>query len=189
LAQRIIDNTSVGIRGPHRERPVDPSARYCPHCNVDLAIAAVIAEQTVTSLPEGVPLAPEALVPRIGEYMLEKGIIQSDDLQAAPDYQEQRRKQGKPVLFGQALLELGRIDQSVLDQAITIRILQLQNALNEMNRALEKRVQERTLLADLSPPADRWSLRLMLLPALSGWINPGLTMLAGQAQRLPRWKR
>ncbi|MCL4529228.1 MAG: hypothetical protein M1282_07420 [Chloroflexi bacterium] len=141
----MIDNTSGGIRCLHFERPVDPQARCCPHCNVDLAIAAVLAEQTVTSLPEGVPLSPEVLVPRSGETMLEKGIIQYDDLRAVLDYQEQQREQGKPSLLGQALLELGRIDQSILDRVITMRILQLQNALNEMNRTLEKRVQERIL--------------------------------------------
>ncbi len=107
----------------------------------------------MTILPEGVPLAPEVLVPRIGEYMVENQIIQTKDLQAALDFQEQRQKQGKPILLGQALLELGLIDQSMLDKVITMRILQLQNALNEMNKALEMRVQERTL--DLQHALDR----------------------------------
>jgi signal transduction histidine kinase len=153
LVQNMVDNASTGIACPHCGRPVDPQARYCAHCGVDLAVAAVIAEQAVTTLPEGVPLAPEVLVPRIGEYMLENKIIQPSDLQAALDFQEQRQQQGKPILLGQALLELGRIDQAMLDQVITMRILQLQNALNEMNKALEKRVQERTL--DLQHALDR----------------------------------
>jgi signal transduction histidine kinase len=153
LVQNMVDNASIGIACPHCGRPVDPQARYCAHCGVDLAVAAVIAEQAMTTLPEGVPLAPEVLVPRIGEYMLENRIIQAGDLQAALDFQEQRHKQGKPILLGQALLELGVIDQSILDQVITRRILQLQNALNEMNKALEKRVQERTL--DLQHALDR----------------------------------
>ncbi len=153
LVQNMVDNASAEIPCPHCGRLVDPQARYCAHCGVDLAVAAVIAEQTVTMLPEGVPLAPEVLVPRIGEYMVENKIIQTRDLQAALDFQEQQQKQGKPILLGQALLELGRIDQSMLDKVITMRILQLQSALNEMNKALEKRVQERTL--DLQHALDR----------------------------------
>jgi signal transduction histidine kinase len=153
LVQNMVDSASATIPCPHCGRPVDPQARYCAHCGVDLAVAAVIAEQAMTMLPEGVPLAPEVLVPRIGEYMLENKIIQASDLQAALDFQEQRQIQGKPILLGQALLELGRIDQSMLDKVITMRILQLQNALNEMNKALEKRVQERTL--DLQHALDR----------------------------------
>jgi signal transduction histidine kinase len=153
LVQNMVDNASAGIPCPHCGRPVDPQARYCAHCGVDLAVAAVIAEQAMTTLPEGVPLAPEVLVPRIGEYMLENQIIQAGDLQAALDFQQQCQNQGKPILLGQALLQLGIINQSILDQVITRRILQLQNALNEMNKALEKRVQERTL--DLQHALDR----------------------------------
>jgi signal transduction histidine kinase len=153
LVQNMVENASAVIACPHCGRPVDPQARYCAHCGVDLAVAAVIAEQAVTPLPEGVPLAPEVLVPRIGEYMLENEIISASDLQAALDFQEQQHQLGKSILLGQALLELGRINQSTLDQVITMRILQLQNALNDMNRALEKRVQERTL--DLQHALDR----------------------------------
>ena len=59
-----------GLSCPHCDLPVDPNSRYCDHCGVDLALAAVLAEQALSSLeniPTGVRMAPEALVPRLGD--------------------------------------------------------------------------------------------------------------------------
>jgi signal transduction histidine kinase len=144
------------ISCPHCSRPVDPSARTCKHCGVDLAFAAVLAEQSVIApleIPEGVPLSPEVLVPRLGDILLEQGMLSQDGLQQALSYQEQRQAAGKPVLIGRALLDLGLVDQEALDQVVTTQILQLQSALNNANRQLEQRVQERTL--DLQRALDR----------------------------------
>ncbi len=119
-------------------------------------MAAAIAERDVASLPElpvGVPLAPEVLVPRVGDLMIEKGIIKPVDLQHALSYQKKRSSEGTAILLGQALLELGLVSRGVLDEIITSQILQLQNALRENNRQLEKRVLERTL--DLQRALDR----------------------------------
>ena len=49
-----------------------------------------------------------------------------------------------PESVGQALTELGYLDQATLDQAITEQIVELQDALRQANRRLEQRVQERT---------------------------------------------
>ena len=136
------------ITCPDCGHPVQSNNRYCEHCGVDLAVAAVLAEQQITipvQIPEGAPIAPEILVPRIGDYMIERGLLTTQDLQQALDYQTKRAKAGNSILLGQALLELGLTNQEVLDQVITTQILELQNALNEVNRSLKQRVEERTI--------------------------------------------
>ena len=137
------------ISCPNCTQPVDPNARYCPNCGVDLALAAALAEREVMSqtLPPAslLPLAPETLVPRMGETMLERGILAPEQLEAALEYQRQLQEQGQPRLLGQTLIELGLVDRETLDQVITLQIIQLQKALQDANRKLEQRVQERTL--------------------------------------------
>ena len=89
-------------------------------------------------------MVPEVLVPRIGDYMIKRGLIKPDDLQKALGYQKQEAANGQPVLLGQALLELGLTTRETLDQVITAQILELQTALSESNQSLKQRVQERT---------------------------------------------
>jgi signal transduction histidine kinase len=149
-------NMAQAISCPHCSRPVDPSALTCKHCGVDLAFAAVLAEQSVIApleIPEGVPLSPEVLVPRLGDILLEQGMLSIDELQQALVYQKERQVAGKPVLIGRALLDLELVNQETLDQVVTTQILQLQSALNNANRQLEQRVHERTL--DLQRALDR----------------------------------
>jgi len=111
-------------------------------------VAAVLAEQQMslpTRIPSGVPVTPEVLVPRIGDYMIERGMLKPEELQFALRYQHQCSVDNHPILLGQALLELKLVDQETLDQIITAQILELQNALNESNQTLQKRVEERTI--------------------------------------------
>ncbi len=89
-------------------------------------------------------LTPELLVPRLGEYLVQQGIITADDLKRALAYQRKMEKSGGHWLLGQALMELKLIDQKSLDTAITEQIIRLRNALEDANRNLERRVQERT---------------------------------------------
>ncbi len=89
------------------------------------------------------PLTPEILVPRLGEYLVQAGHITEEDLQKALEYQKKSKSSGR-YLLGQALLELKLIDRETLDQAVTEQIIQLRTALEDANRFLEKRVQERT---------------------------------------------
>jgi signal transduction histidine kinase len=92
-------------------------------------------------------MAPEALVPRLGDSLIEKGLLQPEGLDQALEFQRQKAELGKPVLIGQALVELGLIDRTSLDEVVTDQILQLQHALQQTNRQLEQRVEQRT--ADL----------------------------------------
>lgn len=86
----------------------------------------------------------EFLAPRLGDYLLEKGIITPQELQLALDYQKKKATSGQPRLVGRALMELGLIDRDTLDQAIAEQIIALQTALQSANRQLELRVQEDT---------------------------------------------
>lgn len=139
---------SAEINCPSCGQAVQPQIRFCEHCGVDLAMAVVLAEQEAM-LPiqpvEGLPIAPEVLVPRIGDYMIEMNLIQPEDLKRALDHQREQAQKGRPMLLGQAMLDLGLISRETLDQVVTVQILELQKALTEANRALKQRVQERTL--------------------------------------------
>jgi signal transduction histidine kinase len=137
----------IDFNCPSCGQPVSPNQRFCEHCGVDVAVAALLAEQQAMlpiHIPQGISISPEVLVPRIGDYLIEKELLTTGQLQKALAFQQKCSEEGKPLLLGQALLELGLIDRETLDQAITAQILQLQNALNVANQSLKQRVEERT---------------------------------------------
>jgi signal transduction histidine kinase len=99
-------------------------------------------------MPNQTPLTPELLVPRLGDYLVEKGNITSEQLQLALNAQaEARKKQTEIPLLGQVLVEMGFLERPTVEHAITELIIQLRTALQDANEQLELRVQERT--ADL----------------------------------------
>jgi len=101
-------------------------------------------------------LTPESLVPRLGEYLVEKQLVNLEDLEEALAYQESlRSSNASPPLIGQILVRLGRIDQLSLDKAITEQILQLRQALEETNQQLEIKISART--EDLQQALQRLS--------------------------------
>lgn len=132
---------------PECSHRLSATARVCPNCGVDLALLALLAERAyLEGLPEAAPIAqtPEAVVPRIGEYLINQGVLNQEQLEAALAYQAQLAEQGQRRLLGQTLVELGHIDHETLDKAITRQIIELHAALQEINRSLEARVSERT---------------------------------------------
>ena len=90
------------------------------------------------------PLTPEVLVPRLGEHLVQTGQITSADLQKALAYQKEKQKGGQRCLLGEALMDLNLLTRRQIDHAVTEQIIQLRNALEDANRFLENRVQERT---------------------------------------------
>jgi len=90
------------------------------------------------------PLTPEVLVPRLGEYLVQRGFITEADLQKALAYQNEKKRAGEPCLLGQALVDLNLLTRQQIDHAVTEQIIQLRNALEDANRFLEHRVAERT---------------------------------------------
>lgn len=75
---------------------------------------------------------------------MQAGRITADQLQRALELQNERHDAGRPVLLGQALLELGMLDRAALDEAVTEQIIELRGALQNANRTLDRRVKERT---------------------------------------------
>ena len=104
----------------------------CPSCNYSLE-----------PLQPGVPIIPEMLVQRFGDYLVDSQLITPEDLERALAYQQQESA-NRHILLGQALLELGVLDRDTLDQAITRKLVGLQTALLQANRELEQRVAQRT---------------------------------------------
>ena len=89
-------------------------------------------------------LSPEMLVPRLGDQLVGMGLLTEAQLKEALQYQKSRAAAGTPVLLGQVILEMGFLDRPTLDRAITEQILRLRSALEDANRHLEARVQQRT---------------------------------------------
>ena len=100
-----------------------------------------------------VRIAPETLVPRLGDLLIERGLLLPEDLSIALDYQQQKIRSGAPCLIGQALIELGYVDQRSIDEVVTIQIFDLQNRLERANLHLEQQVAERT--EDLKDALDK----------------------------------
>ncbi len=98
-------------------------------------------------------LTPEVLVPRLGDSLIEKGLLTRDDLKRALAHQTTRASAGQPILLGQSLMELELIDRKTLDRAVTEQISQLQEALRQSNLFLEQRVEQRT--AELQEALDK----------------------------------
>ena len=90
------------------------------------------------------PLTPEILVPRLGEYLVQTGQISATDLQKALAYQKEQQAAGQRCLLGEALIDLNLLTRRQIDHAVTGQIIKLRNALEDANRFLEHRVQERT---------------------------------------------
>jgi signal transduction histidine kinase len=127
---------------------VEGQDRECPNCGVNLALAAGLAERALTEgfpFHPSLPVAPEILVPRLGEILLERGVLTHAQLQTALDRHTELANSGKPCLFGKLLLELGLVNQEILDQVVTEQIFQLQQALQASNLQLEQRVKDRTI--------------------------------------------
>jgi signal transduction histidine kinase len=174
----------VTLTCPNCSKVIREDDHLCPGCGLNLTLAILMAEQTLAAspvIPSGAPITPELLVPRLGDFLLEKGVLSAGDLQYALLYQHSRAETGEIRLLGQALLELGLVDRETLDQVITEQILHLQAALQDSNRKLENRVQERTL--DLQKALNKLTelnqLKSSFISSISHELRTPLTHIKG----------
>lgn len=133
---------------PQCGKTISADSRACPECGVDLMLAALLAERAfLEGSPNASPIPelPTSFVPRIGEYLLNQGILTRSQLDSALEKQKQLTAAGEHRLLGQTLVDLSYVDRETIDRAINHQILELHAALQEANRSLEARVNERTL--------------------------------------------
>ena len=137
-------------------------------------------------MPDQSRLTPEMLVPKMGEYLVYKGLINNESLQKALDYQQESMAKGVPLLLGQALIDLKLLERADLDQAVTEQIIQLRSALQAANRTLERRVEERT--AELQKALERVSelnqLKANFISNISHELRTPLTHIKGYVELL-----
>jgi signal transduction histidine kinase len=131
-------------------------------------------------------ISPEVLVPRLGEQLVKVGLLTNAQLKKALDYQRLRAAEGKPSLLGEAVIELGFLDRVALDRIITEQIIRLRAALEDANRNLEYRVQERT--AELEEALRKLSeinqLKANFIANVSHELRTPLTHIRGYLELL-----
>jgi two-component system phosphate regulon sensor histidine kinase PhoR len=138
-------------------------------------------------------LSPEILVPRLGNYLVEKGLISTADLDRALAHQARLREKNDVRLIGQVLIDLNIVDRVTLDTAVTEQVLALGAALQEANaqlqeanQQLERRVQERTseLQRALEKLSELNQLKANIVANISHELRTPLTHLKGYIELL-----
>ena len=132
---------------PQCQQPLPGDARVCPGCGIDLALLSLLGEKAyLEGMPKFAPMdtTPQWLVPRIGDFLTREKLITEKQLQEALKHQKEQSEQGQHVLLGQTLLQMEIVDRETLDRAITQQIVELHAALQESNRTLQQRVNDRT---------------------------------------------
>jgi signal transduction histidine kinase len=141
------ESAAIPTLCPQCQQPIPAEARLCPGCGIDLALLSLLGEKAhLEGTPKFASLdtTPTWMVPRIGEFLIREQLISDTQLQAALTRQKELSSKGRHVLLGQTLLEMELIDRETLDRAVTQQIVELHAALQESNRTLQKRVEERT---------------------------------------------
>jgi two-component system, sensor histidine kinase and response regulator len=132
-------------------------------------------------------LTPEILVPRIGDYLVEKGFVTVDETNRAETYRQALKQKGEyPPPIGQVLVSMGFITREELDQATAEQILLLRESLQRSNVMLEQRVQERTaeLEQALVKLSELTQLKANFIANISHELRTPLTHMKGYLELL-----
>jgi signal transduction histidine kinase len=177
------------ITCPECNHPLTKQVIHCQSCGAKLQLVAISRKDTLLTPPddgEEQPLSLEVLVPRLGDYLISNEYLTPEELDSAIAYQKEKQQKGESILIGQAVLELGLIEKSTLDKAITEQILQLQSALQQMNQTLEKRVKQRTkeLEKALARLSELNELKSNFIANVSHELRTPITHLRGYLELL-----
>lgn len=161
--------------------------KTCPNCGVDLLLLTLLTERAyLDGLPDAAPISstPEVLIPRIGDYLLDHGLITHDQLDKALEHQQFLAEKKDHRLLGQTLIDLGFIDPATLDLAINLQIIELHTALRESNRNLEQRVEERTaeLKSALARLSEANQIKANLISNISHELRTPLAHIKGYVE-------
>jgi len=180
-------SSQTELRCPNCLAPVAADALACPTCGADIGLMALLAdgalrERLAAGRDVAPPVSTEQLIPRLGDYLVQLGHITAEQLQIALS-QQARAADGEPDrrLIGQTLIDLGYLTSGDLDGAIARRLLELQDALVESNRSLERRVAERTseLEAALARLTEFNQLKANFIANISHELRTPLTHIKG----------
>ena len=133
-------------------------------------------------------LSPEVLVPRLGDSLIEQGLISHEQLETALTAQQNAKNSNHPVLLGQVLLDLGFIARPQLDQVVTEQIVNLRNALQKANEELEERVRQRTAELEIAYKklSELNQLKSNFIANISHELRTPMTHIKGYLELLVR---
>ncbi len=124
--------------------------------------------------------APEQLVPKLGETLVNMGLLNEEGLKLALRAQKEQPKYTN-VLLGEILIDLQLINQQTLNAAVTEQIYILKSQLLKANQELEKRVQQRTneLQTALNKLAELTQMKANFISNISHELRTPLTHIIG----------
>ena len=170
---------------PNCQAVIPADAAACPTCGADIQLMTLMADRQwlaeVLGHSPAEPVRTEELIPRLGDYLVRAGYVSAAQLQAALADQARAPEGTRRRLIGQTLVDLGYLQPPDLDEAIARQLLELQAALVEANRSLERRVAERTaeLKSALARLTEFNQLKANFIANVSHELRTPLTHIKG----------